>query len=175
MVTTVERISKIDRNGDYAEVQLETDSASPLTVRIPMAHLWEIAADLRQASIHLLAPVPLYNPSAWSSAVARKDDVAPEDQPKEEVPEVIKTGFAAVEEAWELCDRLNQPEQKALDKLDRIQSLAANEKALIDSPETSGTTLSEEGYVPLKNGLIIRYREETNDWVPDRLPADKEE
>lgn len=175
MVTTVERIRKIDRKGDFAEVQLETNSASPLTVRIPMAQLWEVAADLRQASIHLLAPVPLYNPSAWNSSVARKDDVAPDDQPKEEVPEVLKTGFAAVEEAWELCDRLNQPDQKDADKHVRIQSLAAEDKALLESAESYGAILSEKGYVPLKTGLIIRFREETKDWIPDRRPAEEED
>ncbi|WP_028793414.1 hypothetical protein [Thalassobaculum salexigens] len=175
MATTVERVTKIDRIGDFAEVELETDAESSLTVRIPMSKLWEIASDLRQASIHLLAPVPLYNPSAWKSAVARKDDVAPDDQPKEDVPETVKTGFEAVEEAWELCDRLNQPDQKSLDKLVRLNSLSAADRAQLEAPDNSGALLSEKGYVKLKTGLVIRYREETRDWIPDRLPADEEE
>lgn len=174
MATTIERIIKIGRAGEYAEVQFDTGEAATITVQIPMSRLWEIAADLRQASIHLLAPVPLYNPSAWQSAVARKDDIAPEDQPMPDEPAPIKTGFDAVEEAWELCDKLNQPENKRLDKLSALETLSPIDKGLFSNLNNVREFLEKNGYVDLKTGLIIRYREETRDWVPDRHPADEE-
>lgn len=160
------------REGGDALVNFDTVDGGKVTLRFDIRYLWSVAADMRLASIDLIAPVPEALKAALGTEIEEDDGKAENKEASSGASdkEEPRTGFPGLEQAWDLCDSLNEaqlsdPEATPESVFARIASghflLEANAQ-LRPLDETAGFEVS------LKNEFKLLYRTQTNDWIPDR-------
>lgn len=180
MTDVIKSMVSANRNGRIVEILFETIEGKNTTVQFDVRYLWAVAADLRAASIDLLAPVPEKLRSATlMKAVEEAEDETPgkNESGKEDQSEKPKSGFVGLEQAWLLCDALNEahisnPERSHEEILKEVaipHFLLEAESVLIPLPDDAGAEVN------LLNEFKIIYRSETNDWVPDRQDQELEQ
>lgn len=160
------------RDGGIAYIDCDTVDGGKVTLQFDVRYLWSVAADIRAASIDLLAPVPEALRAALGSDADGDVDVADGETPVKEdaEKEEPKSGFAGLEQAWELCDALNDaqladPEADPTLTLSRIGAghfLFDTQPKIAKLPDESGIEIE------LLNEFKIIYRTVTKDWIPDR-------
>lgn len=181
MSAIIRSVVSAKRNGGIAEICLETTDGDSVSMDVDVRFLWAIAADFRAASIDLLAPVPDALKSALTvkSGIEASPDNAGASTPSassdDETPEEPKGGFAGLEQAWDLCDRLNEAllNQEDAVAVDVFKTVALG-SVLIDPAEPLRPLENDGIEVDLRNEFKIVYRSETRDWVPDRRDRDGE-
>ena len=181
MDDVIKTVTSATRDGGIADLTFETVDGASISIKFDIRYLWAVAADLRAASIDLLAPVPEALKAATSDAaeLGQKDDGIVEQAGGQgaEKQEEPKSGFAGLEQAWILCDALNQA---------HLENVTAGPDAILREIATGHFLIEEDGYrissadgkspeVMLANEFKIVFRPETNDWVPDRKTAKPEE
>lgn len=174
-------VRSFSRDGGIASVVCDTVDGQQLTLKIDVRYLWSVAADLRLASIDLLAPVP----EALRAALGSQADQGEEaDGDKKESPAgdeddngSPKSGYSGLEQAWGLCDDLNEAHIEHPDLgAEAVLAKIGSGHFLLD-PTHAVRMLPDNGgcEVDLRNEFKIVYRRETNDWIPDRRDGDAEQ
>ena len=158
------------REGGIALVDCDTADGGKVTLRFDIRYLWSVAADLRSASIDLVAPVP----ETLRAALGSNPDDAAADEDKQasasDAPdeEAVRPGFDGLEQAWGLCDALNDAHLAKPDQAPEqtFRDIAATHVLV---PADYELISKETGFeVHLKNEFKLIYRPETKDWIPDR-------
>lgn len=173
-------VHSFSRDAGVANIVCDTVDGQQVTLKVDIRYLWAVAADLRLASIDLLAPVP----EALRSALGGQADEAEEtetdkktDSAAEGDGETPKSGYPGLEQAWTLCDALNEahadaPElgpEAVLGKIAAGHFLLDTTQPVRSLPDNAGCEAD------LRNEFKIVYRRETNDWIPDRREAQAEQ
>jgi hypothetical protein len=166
------------REGGVALVDFDTVDGEKVTFRFDVRYLWSVAADMRAASIDLIAPVPEALKAALGDGVDAGEDEDQDEgksekkQPAADAPdgEQPRTGFAGLEQVWTLCDALNNRQlTNPGDTPEAVFAHIASGHFLLDPDARLLPLADPAGYeVHLKNEFKIVYRNQTNDWIPDR-------
>lgn len=167
------------RDAGVADIVCDTVDGQQVTLKVDIRYLWAIAADLRLASIDLLAPVP----EALRTALGSEgdEDETEADKKGAEVAgsdgETPKSGYPGLEQAWTLCDALNDAHagEPDLGPEAVLAKVATGHFLLDSSPPVRPLSDNAGCEVELKNEFKIVYRRETNDWIPDRREAQTEQ
>lgn len=168
--TVLKSVLSFKREGGVAEIKCDTVDGEAVTLRFDVRYLWSVAADMRLASIDLVAPVPDALKAALGSdadaEVDEKKDVDPQAADQEEP----RSGFPGLEQAWDLCDLLNDAILADPDTApETVFGRVAQGHFLIEEPAELLQIEGSSGFeVNLKNEFKIIFRPETKDWIPDR-------
>ena len=98
------------RDAGVADIVCDTVDGQQVTLKVDIRYLWAIAADLRLASIDLLAPVPEALRAALGSQSDEEEETEADKKGAEAAGndgETPKSGYPGLEQAWTLCDALN--------------------------------------------------------------------
>lgn len=177
MNIVIDKITAIHKSGNLAEIHVLADSGKEHVLSVPMETLWIIGTDLRQAAIRLLAPIQPYTanePGAVLHDAAEKESEQ-DSQIFDAEDHEVKTGFHAVEQSWEMCDFLNTTSNLETDDPVRIFNEKIRHHWLVDPEQDNVQSLKERSYFHLRNGFVIRYREEQSDWIPDRIEQEDDQ
>lgn len=179
MSAIVKSVFSAKRNGSVATICFETTDRGQVSMDVDVRYLWTIAADLRAASIDLLAPVPQSMKDTLTAQTVSKagaettEQLSPLASNDVEMAEEVKGGFAGLEQAWDLCDKLNEVllDRPSAAPLDIFVEVSQG-SFLIDPDQPPRPSDNEGIEVDLRNEFKIVYRSETRDWVPDRRDQD---
>lgn len=168
------------RDAGVADIVCDTVDGQQVTLKVDIRYLWAIAADLRLASIDLLAPVPEALRAALGSQSDQQEETEADKKGAEAAGndgETPKSGYPGLEQAWTLCDALNDAHADAPDlEPEAVLAKVASGHFLLDSTQPVRPLPDNAGCeAQLKNEFKIVYRRETNDWIPDRREAQAEQ
>ncbi|WPZ36181.1 hypothetical protein T8K17_08535 [Thalassobaculum sp. OXR-137] len=168
--SVIKSVRSFRRDGGIALVECDTLDGEKVTLRFDIRYLWSVAADMRTASIDLIAPVPEALRAALGSEADEEEEEAStkKSTSASEGAEEPRSGFAGLEQAWTLCDSLNDAQLSSPKEApEAVFSRIASGHFLLDAD--AGLTALDSGYeVPLKNEFKLVYRTQTKDWIPDR-------
>ncbi|WP_420562678.1 hypothetical protein [Thalassobaculum sp.] len=160
------------RDGGIALVDFDTLDGKKVTLQFDVRYLWSVAADMRAASIDLIAPVPEALKAALGADADEQDEQSQKKDGSSDASdgEVARTGFPGLEQAWTLCDSLNEAMLSAPDETpEAVFSRIASGHFLLDAEARMTPLADAAGYeVALKNEFKLVYRDQTKDWIPDR-------
>lgn len=175
-------VVSFSRDGGIANIVCDTVDGQKVALQFDVRYLWAVAADMRLASIDLLAPVP----EALRSALGSQEDEDKESEAEgkkgaeaaQADADAPKSGYPGLEQAWTLCDALNDAhaEDPELGP-EAVLANVAGGHFLLDRSQPVRSLPDNAGCeADLKNEFKIIYRRETNDWIPDRrdVPTEQE-